>query len=107
MVASPPTLRSLAIPTPPDTTKAPSAVLVLSVVLEIVWIPPTFKFFWIPIPPETTIDPELVPVLWYVEWTLTPPYKTNDPVDEFTDCVVSKITIGCSKYMGEKLDAII
>ena len=36
MVASPPTLRSLAIPTPPDTTKAPSAVLVLSVVLEIV-----------------------------------------------------------------------
>jgi len=36
IVASPPTLRSLAIPTPPDTTKAPSAELVLSVVLEIV-----------------------------------------------------------------------
>ena len=69
IVALPPTKRSLAIPTPPFTTKAPLPTPVLWVELvtcvtpAMLVFPPTFIFFSTPIPPFNTKDPELILLL--------------------------------------------
>ena len=107
IVVSPPTCKFLAIPAPPDTISAPEFVAVLSVVFVMVTIPatllapPTFNVLEIPTPPATIKDPDVMCAESYVALILNPPDITKDPVDWVNDSVVSRITIGCSKYIGD------